>query len=93
MKFVNMRELQKDASGLVNLVEKGQDVIITKRGKPAAVLYPLSEDEVEEYMIQFSPSIKKKIEEGLKDARAGRVTAISDLLKKGRAGRRARAKV
>jgi prevent-host-death family protein len=91
MKFVNIRELQKDASGLVNLVEQGQDVVITKRGKPAAVLYPLTEDEIEEYMIQFSPTIKKKIEEGLKDARAGRVTAIGDVLK-GRTRQRARAK-
>ena len=30
MKFTNIRELQKDASGLVSLVEKGEDVIITK---------------------------------------------------------------
>ena len=29
MKFANIRELQKDASGLVSLVEKGEDVIIT----------------------------------------------------------------
>ncbi len=93
MKFVNIRELQKEASGLVNLVEKGEDVIITKRGKPAAVLYPLDEEAIEEYMIQHSPRIRKKIEEGLKDARAGRVTPIGDLLKKGKAGQRARAKV
>ena len=92
MKFANIRELQKEASGLVNLVEKGEDVIITKRGKPAAVLYPLTEDDIEEYMLQFSPSIKKKIEEGLKDARAGHVTAIGELLKKGRTRQRARAK-
>ncbi len=93
MKFVNIRELQKGASAVVALAEHGEDVIITKRGKPAAVIYPLSEDQIEEYMIEHSPTIRKKIAEGLKDAREGRVTPIEDLLKGKKAGKRARAKV
>ena len=81
MKFANVKELQKNASGIISLVEKGEDVIITKRGKPAAVIYPLSEDEIEEYMIQHSPSIRKKIEEGLKDSREGNIVPLRDIIK------------
>jgi prevent-host-death family protein len=91
MKFANIKELQKDASGIINRVEKGEDVIITKKGKPTAVIYPLPEDAIEDYLIMHSPAIRKKIEEGLKDAREGRVIPIEDLLK-ARKGRR-RAKV
>jgi len=90
MKYANIRELQKDASGIISRVEKGEDVIITKRGKPAAVIYPLTEDTIEDYMIQHSPSIRKKIDEGLKDAREGRVIPIAELLKTRRARRRAK---
>jgi len=90
MKFANIRELQKDASGIINLVEKGQDVVITKRGKPAAVIYPLTEDMIEDYMIQHSPSIRRKIEEGLKDVKEGRVISIGDLLKARRVRKRAK---
>ncbi len=90
MKFANIRELQKDASGIINLVEKGQDVVITKRGKPAAVIYPLTEDLIEDYLIQHSPTIKKKIEEGLKDLKEGRVIPIGDLLKARRVRKRAK---
>lgn len=90
MKFANIRELQKDASGIINLVEKGQDVVITKRGKPAAVIYPLNEDMIEDYMIQHSPSIRRKIEEGLKDVKEGRVISIGDLLKARRVRKRAK---
>lgn len=90
MRFANIRELQKDASGIINLVEKGQDVVITKRGKPAAVIYPLNEDLIEDYLIQHSPTIRKKIEEGLKDLREGRVIPIGDLLKVLRARKRAK---
>lgn len=93
MKFANIRDLQKDASGIIAMAEHGEDVIITKRGKPAAVIYPLTEEQIEDYMIEHSPTIKKKIEEGLKDAREGRVTSIEDLLIGKKAGKRARAKV
>jgi prevent-host-death family protein len=89
MKFANVKELQKDASGIISLVEKGEDVIITKRGKPAAVIYPLSEDEIEDYMIQHSPSIRKKIGEGLKDSREGKIIPLRDLIKARKTRKRA----
>jgi prevent-host-death family protein len=81
MKFANVKELQKDASGIISLVEKGEDVIITKRGKPAAVIYPLTEDMIEDYMIQHSPSVRKKIEEGLKESREGKIISLRDIIK------------
>ena len=90
MKYANIKELQRDVSGIINLVEKGEDVIITKRGKPTAVIYPLTEDTIEDYMIQHSPIIKKKIEEGLKDVREGKVIPIDELLKARRAKKRAK---
>lgn len=90
MKYANIRELQKDASGIISRVEKGEDVIITKRGKPAAVIYPLTEDTIEDYMIQHSPAIRKKIEEGLKDVREGKVIPIAELLKTRKARKRAK---
>jgi PHD/YefM family antitoxin component YafN of YafNO toxin-antitoxin module len=65
-------------------------VIITKRGKPAAVIYPLTEDMIEDYMIQHSPTIRKKIEEGLRDAKEGRVIPIEDMLKARKRKRRAK---
>lgn len=90
MKFANIKELQRDTSGIITLVEKGEDVIITKRGKPAAVIYPLTEDEIEDYLFQHSPTIRKKIAEGLKDIKAGRVTPLKDLLKARKTKKRAR---
>ncbi len=89
MKFANVKELQKDASGIISLVENGEDVIITKRGKPAAVIYPLSEDMIEDYMIQHSPSIRKKIEEGLKDGKEGKIIPLRDLIKARKTRKRA----
>jgi len=90
MKYANIKELQKDASGIISRVERGEDVIITKRGKPTAVIYPLSEDVIEDYMIQHSPSMRRKIKEGLKDVREGRIIPVGELLKARRARKRAK---
>jgi len=89
MKFANIKELQKDASGIISLVEKGEDVVITKRGKPAAVIYPLTEEDIEDYMVRYSPGIRKKIEEGLKDSKKGRVMPLRDLIKARKTKKRA----
>ncbi|MDP2168491.1 MAG: type II toxin-antitoxin system prevent-host-death family antitoxin [Thermodesulfovibrionales bacterium] len=89
MRFANIKELQKDASGIISSVEKGEDVIITKRGKPAAVIYPLTEETIEDYMIQYSPAIRKKIEEGLKEIKQGKVVPLADLLKARKTKKRA----
>lgn len=89
MRFANVKELQKDASGIISSVEHGEDVIITKHGKPTAVIYPLNEDTIEDYLLQHSPKIRAKIEEGLRDIKAGRVTPLDELLKT----RKKRAKV
>ena len=88
MRFANIKELQKDASGIIGAVERGEDVIIVKHGKPTAVIYPLTEDQIEDYLIQHSPSIRKKIEQGLNDIKDGNVTPLAELLKSRKAKKR-----
>ena len=90
MRFANVKELQKDASGIIGAVEGGEDVIIVKHGKPTAVIYPLNEDQMEDYLIYHSPTIRKKIEAGLKDIKSGDVTPLDDLLKARKARKRAK---
>ena len=36
---------------------------------------------IEDYMIQHSPGIRKKIEEGLKDSREGKIIPLRDIIK------------
>ena len=47
MKFVTITELRANAPGIINELEKnGDPVIITKRGKPSALIRLVSEDEI-----------------------------------------------
>jgi antitoxin (DNA-binding transcriptional repressor) of toxin-antitoxin stability system len=59
---------------------KGNPLIITYRGRPAASILPLSEDDLEDFIIEHSPSIRKKIAQAEKDLRAGRLISLEEYL-------------
>jgi hypothetical protein len=42
------------------------------------MLVPVTEDDIEDALLAYSPHLRKKIEEGLKDIRAGRSTLLFD---------------
>jgi prevent-host-death family protein len=66
MKFANVRELKAKASEMLRTVEKGNTVLVTNHGRPAAMLVPVTEDEIEDAWLAYSLELRKKIEEGLK---------------------------
>ena len=80
MKVANTVELKNKTNELLREVVKGKPVIITYRGKPAASLTPLTEDDLEDFIIENSPSIRKKIARAEKDIKAGRVISLDDYL-------------
>lgn len=84
MKVANTVELKNRTNALLRQVRNGEPVIITHRGKPAAALTPLTEDDLEDFILQHSPKVGKLIAEAEADRRAGRVTPLVDYLAKHR---------
>ena len=80
MKFTNIRELKAKTSAVLRTVEKGNTVLITTHGRPTAMLVPVSEDDIEDALLAYSPVLRKKIEEGLKDIQAGRTMSLVDYM-------------
>ena len=78
MKFTNVRELKSKTSEMLRTVERGNTILVTTHGRPTAMLVPVTEDDIEDALLAYSPHLRKKIEEGLKDIRAGRSTLLSD---------------
>ncbi len=73
-----MRELKTNTSKMLRTVERGNTVLVTTHGRPTALLVPVTEDDIEDALLTYSPKLRKKIEEGLKDVRAGRTMLLSD---------------
>lgn len=78
MKVANTVELKNKTNRLLRQVMKGEPVIITYRGKPAASLTPLTEDDLEDFILEHSPRIKKMIAEAEKARRRGEVIPLQD---------------
>ena len=77
MKFTNVRELKSKTSAMLRTVERGNTVLVTTHGRPTAMLVPVREEDIEDALLAYSPVLRKKIEEGLKDVRAGRTMRLS----------------
>jgi prevent-host-death family protein len=80
MRVANTVELKNKTNKLLREVMKGNPLIITYRGKPAASILPLSEDDLEDFIIENSPSIRKKILKAEEDLKAGRVISLDEYL-------------
>ena len=78
MKFTSVRELKTKTSEMLRTVEQGNTVLVTTHGRPTAMLVPVTEDDIEDALLAYSPKLRKKIEEGLKDIHAGRTMTLSD---------------
>jgi prevent-host-death family protein len=52
MRFVGVRELRNKTGDVLGAVQKGEKVILTKRGKPFAAVARLREDEIERLILE-----------------------------------------
>ena len=80
MRVTNTVGLKNKTNEILRDVMKGNPVIITYRGKPAASLTPLSEDDLEDFILEHSPKIRRMIAQAEKDIQEGSVTSLEDYL-------------
>ncbi len=80
MKVANTVELKNKTNKLLREVMKGEPIIITYRGKPAASLTPLTEEDLEDFILEHSPRIRRMIAAAEKARHAGDVIPLEDYL-------------
>ncbi len=85
MKVANTVDLKNKTNKLLRQVMNGDAVIITYRGKPAASLTALTEDDLEDFVLEHSPKVRKLLAEAEADRKAGRVLPLEDYVAKTRA--------
>jgi prevent-host-death family protein len=62
MRFAGVKELKQKTMELLKESELG-DIVITAYGKPAAVLHHVSEEDIEDYLLENDPEFQGRIEE------------------------------
>lgn len=61
MEFVTIREMKTHLSEFVAKTKKAE-IVITKNGKPAALLSYLNEEDFDDYLLEHNPKFMKTIE-------------------------------
>jgi prevent-host-death family protein len=61
MKFVSLRDLKINPSRVVDRLGR-EDVVVTRKGKPAAALVYLDEDLLDEFVLLHHPTLLKETE-------------------------------
>lgn len=81
-KTVPVREFRQDLASLLDQVaDRREHVVVTRHGRPAAVLIPVDEyDSLEETAeILFDPDTVRAAEQGLAEIERGEVVSLADL--------------
>lgn len=93
MRFVNTVELKNRLNAVLSEVGRGEAVVVTRRGKPAATILPTSESDLDQVMFERSAVVRQAVTEGLRDLAAGRTISAQEYFARRfgkKAGRRAR---
>ena len=77
MNEIGIKELKNTASRVIDEVEGGERVIVTKRGRPAAVI--LSLEDAEDFVLAHADEFVRMRAAARRDLDNGRSVALSDL--------------
>lgn len=66
MKIASVKEVKNRLSHYLKTAEK-EDVVITKNGKPNAIIHHLGDDEIEDCILEHDPKFRAKIEKRWKE--------------------------
>jgi len=81
MKFVNAKELKDKLPEYLRIIET-EDVIVTYRGKPKALIRHFTEDDMEDYVLANHPEIRASLEEAYQEFWEGKVNDLDTLIRK-----------
>jgi prevent-host-death family protein len=78
---VGIRDLGRNPSEIIaRLIEVGGSVIVTNRGRPVAVLTPVDEAEVEDFILTHAEEYVRGREQADRNLAAGRTKPLSKVL-------------
>lgn len=77
MAEIGIKELKNTASRVIGSVERGERVVVTKRGRPAAVI--MSIDEAEDFVLAHADEFVRMRMAGRRAHAAGKSIALEDV--------------
>jgi prevent-host-death family protein len=83
MKMVSTAELKAHANQLLGFVRNGnRPIVITRHGKPCAVIEPFTEDDLEGLAFEYGPEVLRMARESARDIAANRHVTMDQFARK-----------
>ena len=67
LKFINVRELHNNTPSVIRRTRRGEKTVVTFRGKPAALVVPLTENQIEDLVLS-NPGFLKQLDAAQQEA-------------------------
>jgi len=81
MQTYGIRELQRRSSEIVDELERSRrPALVTRHGKPVAVLSPIDEDALEDFILANAPEYVADMAAADEDAREGLTRSLDDVV-------------
>lgn len=80
MRVAGVKEVKDRLSHFLKTAEK-EDVVITKNGRPTAILHHLGEDELEDYLLEHDRKFRRKIERRWREYLKEGGRSVEDILR------------
>ena len=81
MAVVNMRELARSTSRVVDSVHRsGRATLVTRGGRPVVAMIPIDEGALEDWVLAHSPAVVASLRTADADFRAGRSMSLDEFL-------------
>lgn len=81
METYGIRELQRRSSEIVDELERsGRPALVTRHGKPVAVLSPVDMDALEDFILANAPEFVTSMADADDDGRTGRTRPWADVV-------------
>jgi prevent-host-death family protein len=77
MREIGIKELKNTASRVIEEVEGGERVVVTKRGRPTALI--LSMEDAEDFVLAYAEEFVEMRREGRRQYAAGETVALEDI--------------
>ncbi|MGH7920054.1 MAG: type II toxin-antitoxin system Phd/YefM family antitoxin [Candidatus Dormibacteraceae bacterium] len=78
---IGVRDLQRNPGRVLDEIKRtGRPAFVTRHGQPAAVMLPVDQDALEDYVLANAPEYVASMEAADEDGRAGRVRAAADVI-------------
>jgi len=78
MRFVNTVELKNKLNAVLAEVGRGEAIVVTRHGKPAATLLATSEEDLDRMLFESSAVVRAAVLDGLRDLAAGKTVTARD---------------